>query len=150
MRRKQLALTNGLASQLTKMLLNCSQASPAATSGRLPFSHPATSLQNCKALWVTHRCSRASKPENASLATDLILFPNRVLQFQNTQRQISSLGRWGEGEGEREREEKKGKKIKRPQLAWLYLMKHPHVRHWKYDLCRLRKPKYAYSLSRLP
>lgn len=28
----------------------------------------------------THRCSRLSRPEKALLATDLILFPNRVLQ----------------------------------------------------------------------
>lgn len=110
MRRKQLALTNGLASQFTKMLLNCSQASPAATSGRLPLSHPATSLQTCKALWVTHRCSRASKPENASLATDLILFPNRVLQFPNTQHQISR-------ERKRERKKQQRKENEKTQLA---------------------------------
>lgn len=37
------------------------------------------------ALWDTHRCSRASRPEKAFLATDLILFPNRVLPFPDTQ-----------------------------------------------------------------
>lgn len=38
----------------------------------------------CSLFWDTHRCSRVSKPEKAFLATDLILFPNRVLPFPNT------------------------------------------------------------------
>ena len=35
----------------------------------------------------THRCSKPSSPENALLATDLILLPNSVLRFPNIQKQ---------------------------------------------------------------
>lgn len=44
----------------------------------------------------THRCSRPSSPEKALFATDLILFPNRVLQFPDIQEE------GGRGQGETE------------------------------------------------
>lgn len=48
----------------------------------------------------THRCSTVSRPEKAFLATDLILFPNKVLPFAN----MKGVDRFGGGGGqERER-----------------------------------------------
>lgn len=70
-------------------------------------------LGACSALWDTHRCSRASSPEKAFLATDLILFPNRVLQFPNMKgadKRERTRGREREGGAEKKQTQKEKKR----------------------------------------